>query len=164
MTKRIAILLIAVILPITLVFTGCGSDKPTATEYRDELRNNLQAYTEPMKELSQLADESDTVEKVQANQSKAKEACKKAGKILDNFEKITPPDRFADKHQNLISAIDSERKFLKAAEKLFAAKTSDDVESATNELTAIQNIPSDQQFLSVFTKLISEVNQAVNNG
>lgn len=163
MTKRIATLLIAVILPITLVFTGCGSDKPTVTEYRDELRDNLKAYTEPIKELSQLADESDTVEKVQANQSKAKEACEEAGKVLDNFEKITPPDQFADKHKNLISTIDSERKFLKASEKLFAAKTSDDIESANKELAAVQNIPSDQQFLIVFSKLISEVNKAADN-
>lgn len=161
MTKRITALLIAVIIPFTVLFTGCSSKQLTPKEYYDELYATFKEYAADLKEVSAMQAKATTLAEVQAQLGKAKEICGKAGKTLDKFGKMKPPSQFADKHKKLLSAVDLEKKFINAAEKVFNSKSIDELAKYTKEAEAVfDNVPSDQQFAAVFMNLLLEVKAA----
>lgn len=161
MTKRMTALLLAVIIPITLLLAGCGSKQLTAQEYFDELGACYKEYSAAFKELSPLIDAAKDVASAKSNSAKAKDICSRVDKALTKFEKLNPPSQFSAQHKKLVASIANERKFVKAAEKLFTADTLDGLLSARNELQATENIPADQQFLSIFLQLIKDVKSAL---
>ncbi len=161
MTKQVTALLIAVILPITLLFSGCGSKQLTEQEYFDELSACYKEYSAAFKELSPIIEAAKDVASAKSNSSKAKEICGRVDKALSKFEKLNPPSQFSAQHKKLVASIANERKFVKAAENLFTADTLDGLLSATQELQATQNVPEDQQFLSIFLQHIKDVKSAL---
>lgn len=161
MTKRLTAFLIAVIIPFTVLFTGCGSKQLTPKEYYDELYATFKEYVADLKEVSALQAKAKTLAEVQAQLSKAKDICGKAGKTLDKFGKMKPPSQFSDKHKKLLSAVDLEKKFVSTVEKAFNSKTVDELVKYTKEAeTVFDNIPSEQQFAAVFMDLLLEVKAA----
>lgn len=162
MTKRITALLIAVIIPFTVILTGCGSKQLTPKEYYDELYATFKEYAADLKEVSALREKSKNLAEVQAQLSKAKELCGKAGKTLDKFGKMKPPSQFADKHKKLLAAVDLEKNFVNTVEKAFSSKSVDELAKYTKEAEAVfDNVPSDQQFPAVFMDLLLEVKAAL---
>lgn len=156
--KRLIALLLVVIIPAALLFTGCGSKKQlTVQEYYDGLVNTYKEYSSVMKELSPIITGATSVEAVSANSAKAKEICGRADKALLKFKDLEPPSKYADQHKKLVKAIDNERGFVKAAEKLLTAKTLNDITSANAELKAFDSAPQDQQFATIFLQLIKDL-------
>lgn len=163
MTKRFIALLIAVIIPVTLIFSGCGSSKKQLTpqEYYDAIVADYKEYSAAIKELSPLIKTAKTLDSVAAVSASAKEICGRADEALLKFEELTPPSKYADKHKKLIASLSEEHKFVKAAEKLLTAKTLDDITSADNELLAYNNLPQDQLFPSIMLELVKELKAEV---
>ncbi|MDE6726586.1 MAG: hypothetical protein K2J80_01445 [Oscillospiraceae bacterium] len=157
MIKRIVVLLAAVLLPVALIFTGCGSKQLTAQEYFDELSACYKEYSAAFKELSPIIEMANDVASAKSNSAKVKDICGRVNKALSKFEKLNPPSQFSAQQKKLVTSIANERKFVKAAENLFAADTLDGLLSARNELQATQDLPEDQQFLTIFLQLIKDV-------
>lgn len=163
MTKRITALLVAVIVPIMLIFTGCGSKQLTVKEYYDELYADYKQYVADLKEITTLQTDAKTIAAVQSQLKKATEICEKAEKTLDKFADINPPSEFADKHKKLLSAVELEKKFLKATAKVFTAKNENELVQYTKDVEAVFNgTPTDKQFASVFMDLILEAKAAAD--
>lgn len=163
MTKRIIALLIAVIIPVTLIFSGCGSSKKEMTpkEYYDGILEAYKEYSAAIKELAPLIKTAKSLESVAAVSASAKDICGRADKALSKFEELTPPAKYADKHKKLIASLSEEHKLVKAAEKLLTAKTLGDITSADNELQTYNNLPQDQLFPSIMLELIKELKAEV---
>ena len=158
MTKRIAALLIAVIIPITLIFTGCGSTQLTTQEYYDQLYADFKEYVADLKEVSEIQTSAPSVSTLQSQKEKAEEICEKAEKTLDKFTKMNPPSQFADKHKKLVSAVELEKKFVKATAKIFTAGSESELLEYTNEAEKIfDGISEEQQFATIFMELFLEV-------
>lgn len=164
-SKRIAVLILTVLLPIMLIVTGCGQKKELTTqEYYDQLYDNFKQYIADLQEIDGIQTSVSTVNELQDQLQKATEICEKAEKTLDNFIKMAPPSRFADKHKTLVSAVELEKKFVKAAQKIFTAKTADELEQYKNEAESIfADVPNEQQFTGVLAKLLPEVKAAVDD-
>lgn len=161
MTKRITALLIAVIIPIMTIFTGCSSKPLTPKEYYDELYTAFKEYVAELKEVTTLQTNVKTIEDVQTQLSKAKDICTNAEKALDKFSRLNPPEQFADKHKKLLTAVDTEKKLIKAMGKVFTAKSLSDLAQFTKDVQAVTSgVPTDQQFAAVFKDLILEVKAA----
>lgn len=158
MTKRIIALLFAVIIPATLIFTGCGSKKAlTPQEYYDGILDAYREYSATMKELSPILAAATSLEEVSKYSAASKEICGRADKALLKFKDLVPPSKYADQHKKLVKAIDNERDFVKAAEKLLTAETLSDLTSANAELQAIDSAPQDQTFAGVLLQLIKDL-------
>lgn len=161
MTKRVTVLLAAVLIPIMLLVTGCGKNNELSMqEYYDRLRGDFKQYIDDLKEVGDLQTSVDSVDDLKAQQQKAKELCEKAEKTLDDVIKMTPPSHFAEKHKTLVSAAELEKRFLQATEKVFTATTSDELEKYLNETEAVfKNVPMERQFAGVITDLLLEVKE-----
>lgn len=160
--KRIIALLLAVIIPAALLFTGCGSKKQlTPQEYYDGLVNTYKEYSSAIKELEPLIVKAKDLNSVKTVSASAKDICGRADKALTKFEKFNPPSKYADKHRKLIASLAEERKFVKAAEKLLTAKTLGDITSANSELDAFletyNNAPLEQLLPGIMLELVKEL-------
>lgn len=161
MTKRIVSLLIALIIPMALILSGCKNSKPlTKEEYVDALAADFKEYAAAAKELVAIDSKTFTNEAVKARRSKVKDACGKMEKALDKFADINPPAEFSQKHKTLLEAVGNERKFVKASEKLLTSTNVADVEAAKNELEAIDNLPTAQTLGSIVLALVKELKAA----
>ena len=161
MTKRIAALLVAVLFPITLIFTGCGKQL-TEQEYFDGLYANFKEYLAAMEEIETVQTDVSSSQEIMLEQTKATEICKKAEQALDKFNKLNPPDSFADKHKTLLSAVELEKEFVRAAQKVLTARTPAEYEQYSLEASMVfADIPVEQQFAAVFAELLLEVQSAV---
>ena len=162
MTKRITALLIAVLLPITFILSGCGSKELTPQEYRDQMYDNFTQYLETLREISGVQAEVSTVEELRERQKEAGQLCRNAEMILNLYKEMTPPSQFADKHKKLLTAVESEKGFLQAVEKVFTAASADELSKNKKEAdTFFDGIPEKQQFPAVFLELFLEVQSAV---
>lgn len=160
MTKRIASLLAATLIPIALIFTGCGK-RLTEREYFDELYATFKQYSSDMRNIGSLQTNV-SVSELKGQLDRAKELCKTAEKTLDGFMKMNPPSQFDDKHKKLTSAVKLEKDFLKATEKIFTATSEEELSKYTKEAEAVfDGIPEEQQFAAVFLELFLEVKDAV---
>ncbi len=163
MTKRIIALLIAVIIPAAMIFTGCSSKQLTTQEYYDQLYANFKEYAAELKEITTIQTNVKTIDDVQKMLNKANDTCGKADAVLDKFSKMNPPSQFADKHKKLLSAIETEKKFISTVKKIFTSKSLSELSQYTNEAQSVFNgIPEKQQFAAVFMDLILEAKAAAD--
>lgn len=145
MTKRIISLLIALVIPMALMLSGCKSSKPlTKEEYLDALTADYKEYSAAAKELTAIDSDTFTEQAVKARQEKAKDVCGKMEKALDKFGDINPPADYSKKHKTLLTAVEQEKKFVNASEKPLTSTNFDDINSAKNELVTIYNLPTEQ--------------------
>ena len=161
MTKRFSALIIAVLFPITLLFSGCGK-RLTEQEYYDELYAGFKEYAEALDEIETVrADASSSQEKM-LELTKAAEICEKAEKALEKFDKINPPRSFDEKQKTLLTAVEYEKEFVKASRKVLAARTPFEYEEYSIEAAMVfAGVPEEQQFAAVFLELFLEVQSAV---
>lgn len=161
MPRRITTLLIAVIIPITLIFTGCGKQL-TEREYYDGLYANFKEYAAALEEIETVQADVTSSQEIMLEQTKATEVCKKAEKVLEKFQKMNPPGKFSEKHKTLIAAVELEKKFVRASEKVLTAKTPFEFEQYSSEATMIfAGVPENRQFVAVLDDLLSEVKGAL---
>ena len=163
MTKRITALLLAVLLPIAFILTGCGSKELTVQEYSDQLYSAFKQYSDDLRNIGSL-ETNVGVSELQNQLNKAKELCETAEKTLDEFTKMSPPSQFADKHKKLTEAVEDEKGFLQAVEKIFTSASADELSKNTQEAeTFYDKIPEEQQFASIFLDLFLEVQSALED-
>lgn len=163
MTKRIAALLVAVLLPITLIFTGCGK-RLTEQEYSDELYVNFKEYLAALQEIETIQADVSSSQEIMLEQTKATEICQNAENVLKKFDKMNPPQRFADKHKTLLTAVEYEKKFVRAAQKVLTARTPSELEQYSTETAMVfAGVPEEQQFAAVFLELFREVQSALGD-
>lgn len=160
MTKRIVTFFIALVIPMALMLSGCKGKPLTEQEYLDTLAAGVKDYSNAAKELTAIDSTTFTDEAVKARHEKAKDVCGKMEKALDKFADINPPQNYSDKHKNLLTAVETERKFVKASEKLLTSTNLADIEAARDELATIYNLPSEQTFASVALALVRELKGA----
>lgn len=159
-SKRIAALIVAVVLPIALILTGCGK-RLTEREYYDELYADFKEYAAALEEIDTVqADVASSQEKM-LELTKAADICEKAEKALEKFDKINPPDSFAEKHKTLLEAVKHEKEYVRASRKVLAARTPFEYEQYSIEAAMVfANVPEEQQFAPVLSALLSEVKTA----
>ena len=163
MTKRFTALLIAVLLPITLIFTGCGT-RLTEQEYYDELYAGFKEYAEALEEIETVQADVGSSQEKMLELTKAAEICEKAEIALEKFNKINPPAGFAEKHKTLLTAVGYEKEFVKASRKVLAARTPFEYEEYSIEAAMIfADVPEEQQLIAVMSSLLSEVKAAAGN-
>lgn len=163
MTKRITALLVAVLLPITLLFTGCGT-RLTEQEYYDELYAGFKEYAEALGEIETVQADVGSSQEKMLELTKAAEICEKAETALEKFNKINPPDSFAEKHKKLLTAVGYEKEFVKASRKVLAARTPFEYEEYSIEAAMVfADVPEEQQFAAVFLELFLEVQSALDS-
>lgn len=161
MTKRINALLVAVLLPITLIFTGCGK-RLTEQEYFDQLYANFKEYLAAMEEIDTVQTDVSSSQEIMLEQTKATSICKKAEQALNKFDKMKPPERFDDRHKTLLSSVELEKEFVRAAQKVLTARTPSEYEQYSVEASMVfADVPVEQQFTAVFAELLLEVQSAV---
>lgn len=161
MTKRISALIIAVLLPITLLFSGCGK-RLTEQEYFDGLYAGFKEYLAALEEIESVRADVSSSQEIMLEQTKATEICKKAEQALEKFKKLNPPERFADKHKTLLTAVELEKEFVRAAQKVLTARTPFEYEQYSVEASMVfADVPAEQQFGAVFTELLLEVQSAI---
>lgn len=157
LTKRFIALLIAALIPITLIFTGCGK-RLTASEYYDELYADLKEYAAALIEIENVQVDVTSSQEKMLEQTKATEICENAEKVLEKFDEINPPEQFAEKHKAFLSAVELEKKFVRASEKVLTARTPFELEQYSNEAAAVfAGVPEERQFAAVLSDLLSDV-------
>lgn len=163
MTKRITALLLAVLLPIAFILTGCGSKELTVQEYSDQLYSTFKQYSDDLRNIGSL-ETNVGVSELQSQLNKAKELCETAEQTLDSFINMSPPSQFADNHKKLTAAVEDEKSFLQAVEKIFTSASADELSKNTQEAeTFYDKIPEEQQFASIFLELFLEVQSALED-
>lgn len=160
MTKRIVSLLIALVIPMALMLSGCKGKPLTKEEYLDTIVAGVKDYSAAAAELTAIDSTTFTDEAVKARHEKAKEVCGKLDKALDKFADINPPQDYSEKHNTLLKAVEEERKFVRASEKLLTSTNIADIEAAKNELETIYNLPTEQTFASVALDLVRDLRAA----
>ena len=162
MTKRFTALLIAVLLPITLIFTGCGQ-RLTEQEYYDELYADFKEYAAALEEIETVQADVGSSQEKMLELTKAAEICEKAQTALEKFNKINPPAGFAEKHKMLLTAVGYEKEFVKASRKVLAARTPFEYEQYSIEADMVfADVPEEQQLIAVMSSLLSEVRDAAS--
>lgn len=156
MTKRIIALLLAVIIPAALIFTGCGS-RLSESEYRDALWENFKEYAAALEEFEAVqADVSSSQEKM-LEQTKATEICEEAEEILERFKKLNPPKSLSEKHKELVSAAELELKYIRVLKTVLSARTPAEREEYINEAAQVfSGVPEEKQLPAVLSGIVAE--------
>lgn len=158
MIKRIIALLLAVMVPAALLFTGCGSkNRLSEKEYFDALHENFKEYAAALEEMESVrADVSSSQEKM-LEQTKATEICEKAEEILGRFGNLNPPERFKEKHKAIVSAAELELKYVRAVKTVLTAKTPAERDQYINEAASVfSGVPEDQQLPALLSEITAE--------
>lgn len=156
MTKRIAALLVAVILPMTMLFAGCGSKRLSVAEYRDQMKEYWTEFMQTNTAWTKMA--SEDLPQTDAEKSKYRDIISRREKALDGIKKINPPQEYTDKHKAIVASLDYEYKWNAAALKLVDAKTEDEAEKIGAELQNIVNsIPDGQSLPLLYLQLYREL-------
>lgn len=138
--KRIIALLIAVIIPITLLFTACGkaSSAPlTEAEYSERFKTSCTAFVKATVAWTRYAPETAPFTDAQ------KEECRKTitdrENALDEIKQLVPPKSRESFHRDVLKALDYEYEWDKAALRLIEAKDNAAADEIGSELNRIVN-------------------------
>lgn len=161
--KRVIALLIALVLPITFIFSGCGK-RLTEQEYYDGLYANFKEYAAALDEIENVRAYVSSSQEKMLELTKAAEICEKAEKALQKFDKINPPRGFDEKHKTLLAAVEYEKEFVNASRKVLAARTPFEYEEYSIEAAKVfAGVPEEQQLIAVMSSLLPEVKAAAGN-
>lgn len=128
MTKRAVSLAIALILPIILL-CGCSQQQKRLSpeEYRSAMESAWDKYLNSMLDLIDLIPlevDEESVKTLQENAQSAEPVLKMREQSLDEFKKITPPEKYEELHKKLISAEDAwEYEQLELYRKMFTVES-----------------------------------------
>lgn len=154
MTKRIVSLLIAIVLPITLLFTGCRKQL-TEEEYLGQVKEAYEEYAAALEEFESVRADVGSSQEIMEEQTKATEICERAETALGKFFKLNPPDSFSEKHKEVLAAAELEERFIKAQKKVLSAVSPDEVMQYSAEAsTVFSGVPKEKQLPAVIGKLL----------
>ncbi|MDE6726587.1 MAG: hypothetical protein K2J80_01450 [Oscillospiraceae bacterium] len=179
MTKRITALFIAVLIPLTLILTGCGNQPAetvvdvtpvefapegvqlTVGEYRETLMNLMKDYVVVLNDVP-LDEENDTVAKLKPHWGEAKESCRKCNEKLDMFGTINPPEKLVEKHKKLLEGVNNEKEYVAAMERFLTAKNNKDLKRYSEELEKLVDRPTEETLAGMFSELSKELKEATD--
>ena len=159
-TKRFFVMIAAIILPLALILSGCAK-RLTAKEYSDELYAAFKEYAAALDEIESVQANVTSSQDVMIEQSKATEVCQNAETALEKFKKLKPPKQFAEKHKALLEAVELEKRFVAASEKVLTARTPEELDQYGSEASMIfAGVPEEQQLSAQLVTLITEARAA----
>lgn len=163
MTKRITALVLAVILPITLVFTSCGKAKGpqlNAQEYWNQSDKLVRSFVSNTTDASMLFMEwrFGNAEDI----AKLKELIENREAALDGLETLNPPEKYKDMQKKLVKSIKYERDWDKAALKYETAKTDKDLDKIGAKFQKIVGDTNKEYLPSVYVEITRSLNKEPN--
>lgn len=179
MTKRIVVLLIAVLIPLTLILTGCGNQPAetvvdvtpvefapegaqlTVVEYRESLELLMKDYVVVLNDVP-LDEENDTVAKLKPHWEEAKESCRKCNEALDRFGMVNPPEKLIEKHKKLLEGVNNEKEYVAAMERFLTAKNNKDLKRYSEELEKLADRPEEETLPAMYSALHKELKEAAD--
>ncbi len=114
--KRVCALIIAAVIPIALLFTGCADvsevevtsvgfspegGQLTVAEYRDALSDAFKEYAVALNTVP-LEEDNYTPEALSADRKNSRKSCRQA---LNKSGTMNPPEEFAEKHIKLLDGV-----------------------------------------------------------
>lgn len=154
MTKRIVSPMIAVILPIALLFTGCRK-RLSEEEYLEQVKAAYEEYAAALEEFDSVRADVGTSQEIMEEQTKATEICDRAEDALDRFSKMNPPDSYSERHKEVLAATEIEKDFIEAQRKVLSARTPDELSEYISEYEAVfSGVPEEKQLPAVVGELI----------
>ena len=156
MTKRITALFMAVLIPLMLMLTGCGSKRLSVTEYRDQMKEYWTEFMKTTVDWTKMPPENPP--QTDAEKSEYRDIISRREKALDGIKNTNPPQEYTDKHKAIVTSLDYEYKWNAAALKLVDAKTADEAEKIGTEIQNIVNsIPDGQSLPLLYAQLYKEL-------
>lgn len=154
--KRQVTLLIAVILPITLLLAACGKAQSaplSEAEYSERLKASCKAFVKASTAWTMCAPETAPYTDNQ------KEECRKTitdrENALDEIKQLVPPKSRKSFHKDILKSLDYEYEWNKAALKLIDAKDNAEANEIGRELTGIVNsIPEGKSLPSLYLEFV----------
>lgn len=177
--KRFIALLLAVIIPAALLFTGCGKQPAetvievtpvefapegtqlTVVEYREELNVLMRDYVVVLNDVP-LDEENDTVAKLKPHWEEARESCRKCNEALDKFGTINPPEKLIEKHKKLLVGVNNEKEYVAAMERFLTAQNNKDLKRYSEELEKLVDRPEEETLSAMYLELYKEIKEATD--
>lgn len=154
MTKRVVSLMIAVMLPITLLFTGCRK-RLSEEEYLGQVKAAYEEYAAALEEFESVRADVSASQEIMEEHTKAVEICDRAEDALDRFSKMNPPDSYSERHKEVLAAVEIEKDFIEAQRKVLSARTPDELSTYISEYEAIfSGVPEERQLPAVIRELL----------
>ena len=169
MTKRVFSLIIALILPITLV-CGCSANRLTADEYQDEVISNVKNWFKVMDDWTYYCIDNIMVEgedgtydysfeKIPEPKSELEKKLNAVEDALDKIDKIgKPPAEYEDFHKKLKNGVSLERKWCSLQQDLLSAKSEEEFNAANKAIEDHLDSTSDVSLPQVYIEVITKWN------
>ncbi len=157
MTKRITALIIAVIIPITLMFTGCGkagSAPLTEAEYSERFKASCKAFVKATMAWTKYAPE--TAPYTDAQKEECRKTITDRENALDEIKQLVPPKSRESFHSDVLKALNYEYEWDKAALRLIDAKDNAAADEIGSELSRIVNsIPEGKSLPGLYSEFVA---------
>lgn len=179
MMKRFVALMIAVLLPITAILAGCGNntDKPvpdilisdpeitipesvplSIEQYYDAIKDTFHDYADAVKEIP--LEECKDLKAMKKNYDLSTETCAKALEILCRFERINPPEKYAEKHKELIGEpLEREKAVIRAEWRFITSKNKADVKKNSDAYVESLDIPNEETLAAKWFDIMLELKE-----
>ena len=159
-TRRFTVVIAAIILPLALILSGCAA-RLSASEYSEELYAAFKEYAAALTEIERVQADVTSSQDVMIEQTKATEICQNAEAALKKFKKLKPPKQFAEKHEAHLEAVELEKRFVAASEKVLTARTPEELDQYGTEASMIfAGVPEEEQLAAQLVALITEARAA----
>ncbi len=156
MAKRISAFL-ALTVTLALLLCGCKS-RLSESEYYEQLNAGIEEYAAALQEFETVRANVTSSQEIMIEQTKATDICNDAEKALDKFGKMNPPERFSEKHAELIKAVELELKYIQGQKKVLSAKTPDEFMRYSSEAEAVfKDVPGEKQIAAVLRDIFAEL-------
>ncbi|MDE6731611.1 MAG: hypothetical protein K2J77_01870 [Oscillospiraceae bacterium] len=155
--KRIIALLVAVIIPITLLFTACGKASPaplTEAEYSERFKASCKAFVKASTAWAMCAPE--TAPYTDAQKEECRKTITDRENALDEIKQLVPPKSRKSFHKDILKSLDYEYEWNKAALRLIDAKDNAEADEIGRELSRIVNsIPEGKSLPGLYLDFVS---------
>lgn len=155
MRGRTAAALIAAAL-LSVMLCGCSGKRLTASEYRDEIKRCWGEFLTATMDWTEYAPENFPY--TDEDKTAMEETVSRREKALDDIKRINPPERYADRHRELVKSLGYEYDWNRAARKLGSAKSSEEADRLGDEIAAaVNSIPEGESFPAVYMYLYKDL-------
>lgn len=163
MTKRVTALIIALIIPLTLIFTACGSQSKAVGEpmtiqaYYDESYKCFKEFMSSSVKFTELAMKwrYGNAEDI----ASLKEIIKHRETAYDGLEKLNPPPKYKDTHKKILRSLKYEKDWDKAVAEYETAKSQNDLDKIGKKLEKIVGDEKKEYFPSLYFELTHSLNK-----
>lgn len=172
--KRVCVLIIAAVIPIALLFTGCADVSEvevtpvgfspegvqlTVAGYRDALSDAFKEYAVALNTVP-LDEENITPEAMETDRENARESCRKCREALNKYGTMNHHEEFAEKHIKLLDGVNNEMEYVAALEGFLTAKNNAELKKYSELLNEITDRPTEQTLGGMYVEPMKEVKAA----